>query len=394
MKVLQIEFKHLPLFKDGRFCVDFFAQDRVVGEDKPFQINGSIYSQKELALVGINATGKTTGLRLINLALSVLLGNRGLSSIGLLSAGIIRDGVIMKITFFHEDKYYQLESTLGWNLSPDPTVAGHFYFKEEILRAKHKSLVKTKKELLDFSEAQYIIEQRSKQNQDVKSVLRDDDSILLKVIKGNAGTIINTIEDSNFNMINTVGQTPSEILQVFDDNLAILSALPNAVNHKVEYHIQFKNSKETFNMDSPRFMNFFFSSGTIKGQNLINNSIAVLKTGGYLLVDELENHFNKELVRVIMDLFREERTNPRGACLIFSTHYAEILDFLDRKDNIYILRKEAGLINIAKFSDEYNRNDVKKSELFISNYLKGTAPSYENIEKMRELVCREVCRKN
>ena len=110
------------------------------------------------------------------------------------------------------------------------------------------------------------------------------------------------------------------------------------------------------------------------------------------MVDELEAHLNKELVRVVLGLFTSQKTNPYGACIIFSTHYAEILDFsvLNRKDNIYITRKKNYLLTARKFSDEFKRNDFKKSEIILSNLLTGTAPKYDAIERLREYVCNQI----
>lgn len=121
----------------------------------------------------------------------------------------------------------------------------------------------------------------------------------------------------------------------------------------------------------------------------------VLAGGGYLLVDELENHLNKEILHVLTDIFKEPTMNPKGACLIFSTHYAEILDFIDRKDSVYVARKsletptKLELFNYsedAKHPTRKARNDIKKSEIILSNYLGGTAPMYEDIKAFKEIL--------
>ena len=65
--------------------------------------------------------------------------------------------------------------------------------------------------------------------------------------------------------------------------------------------------------------------------------------GGYLLIDEIENHFNKEIVSTIIRLFLDSRLNKFGAVLIYSTHYPEILDIYDKNDSIYITNNANGL---------------------------------------------------
>ena len=95
-------------------------------------------------------------------------------------------------------------------------------------------------------------------------------------------------------------------------------------------------------------------------------------------------------MRTILNIFKSTLTNPYGACLIFSIHYAELLDVesLNRKDNIYITRKSNHLLSVSKFSDEISRNDYKKSEIFLSNALGGTAPKNKAIQRLRDYICK------
>jgi hypothetical protein len=45
--------------------------------------------------------------------------------------------------------------------------------------------------------------------------------------------------------------------------------------------------------------------------------------------------FNKEIVSTLIRFFMDSEINTTGAVLIFSTHYVELLDILERNDNIY-----------------------------------------------------------
>ena len=51
----------------------------------------------------------------------------------------------------------------------------------------------------------------------------------------------------------------------------------------------------------------------------------VLKDGGYLIVDEVEDHFNKEIVNTLIRFFMDRKINKNGGMLIFSTHYPVLL---------------------------------------------------------------------
>ncbi len=116
-----------------------------------------------------------------------------------------------------------------------------------------------------------------------------------------------------------------------------------------------------------------------------------LRNGGYLIIDELENHLNKELVRMIINIFNNKDINKKGACLFFTTHYAEILDTFDRKDNIYVLTRDGdNFTKINRYSNMVKRNELKKSDVILSNYIKGTAPKALSIRALEEYICKNI----
>ena len=108
----------------------------------------------------------------------------------------------------------------------------------------------------------------------------------------------------------------------------------------------------------------------------------VLQSGGYLLVDEIENHFNKEIVTTIIRFFMDSRLNKNGGTLIFTTHYSELLDEYDRNDGIHIVRNRNG-ITVENLSSILKRNDIKKSDAYQSGFLQGTTPMYESYVKLK-----------
>lgn len=113
---------------------------------------------------------------------------------------------------------------------------------------------------------------------------------------------------------------------------------------------------------------------------VVQRAVLMLKVGGYLLLDEIENHLNRQLVNVILDLFCSPETNPKGATLVFTTHYPEVLDHIHRKDNVYFLAKgKDSRSRAVKYSTRVKRIENKKSEVFASNFIGGTAPSYSNV---------------
>lgn len=99
-------------------------------------------------------------------------------------------------------------------------------------------------------------------------------------------------------------------------------------------------------------LNNYLSSGTVKGMITFTLAQEVLQSGGYIVVDEVENHFNKEIVTTLMRFFMDSKLNKNGGTLIFSTHYPELLDEYDRNDSIFITRNCNG----------YGRESVEYTE--------------------------------
>ena len=140
---------------------------------------------------------------------------------------------------------------------------------------------------------------------------------------------------------------------------------------------------------NPAELNFYLSSGTVKGVRVFSDASRVLKNGGYLIVDEIENHFNRELVSSLLRLFMNKKTNPRGAVIIFSTHYPELLDELDRNDAVFITKSDHGL-TVDNLNSLLKRNDMKKSEVYQSNFLGGTAPKYTSLVALQKSIVKSL----
>ena len=387
IKILRIRYENIPLFHKGCFEFNFMAEDRVSDPTQVFQLRKNLYTQKLIALAGINASGKTSALKLIFLAIAVLLEQASLNAIPY-GKELLQDKTKIILNFCHKDMCYELYSVIG-RRPPSPTINTELYFQEELLFSKSLVSIKSKKEALYFSDIKPILH-RSKLPKDTLAFFRDDDSIAMKIARNQSASLCSLIDSANINVLRFKETSAVEILHVFDSNLDELTVSES--DGAITYAIKFKNNSRPLNITDTWELNKLLSSGTIKGQNLMFLMTHVLQTGGYLIVDELENHMNKELVRMITDIFKNERINKHGACLIFSTHYAEILDFMDRKDNIYITRRNQTdtSIELLNYASEVKRNDVKKSDVILSNYIEGTAPSYESIQALEDYLCSKM----
>ena len=385
MKILRIRYENIPLFHDGCFEFSFLAEDRVSDPAQVFQIRKNLYTQKLTALVGINASGKTSALKLIYLAMSIVLERGSLNTL-VYDKSLLQDETKITIDFCHGDSCYELHSIIG-KRAPSRSTGTELYFKEEQLFKKPLASIKSKKDALYFNQTRLAL-QRSQLPKDALGFLKFDVSIVISIMTDRQLPAIRSlIAFINNNALMLYGQFASEVLHAFDSNLEMLSS--SMIDNNISYTIKFKSDPRTFHVTSEWVLNNLISSGTIKGQNIMMLIEDVLQTGGYLIVDELENHMNKELVHMITNIFKNEHINKYGACLIFSTHYAEILDFMDRKDNIYITRRNQtdASIELLNYASEVKRNDVKKSDVILSNYIEGTAPSYESIQALEDYLC-------
>ena len=132
---------------------------------------------------------------------------------------------------------------------------------------------------------------------------------------------------------------------------------------KVDIRLKFYGKDEII-INSPRILENYLSSGTIKGLGVFMSAAFSFIEGGYLIIDEIENHFNREIVATLIRFFMDE---------------------FDRNDSIYIVRNKEG-IGVENLSNILKRNDIKKSEVYDSGYLGGTVPAYEAYMALKKVL--------
>lgn len=330
MDVLRIKFDNVGIFKDG-LILDFTSKDRVPDKTKVNHITGYIYTQKLIALVGINASGKSTALKLVKFAMDMLLGHKNLDQTTL-PTGILKNNTIISIDFFYDDKFYRIESEIKEfeNLISDE-FKSFCYVKEKIYQKK-KSSVKSRSDLFKYGENDVIHTREEFEKQEF-SMLKPQDSIVLIITKKVSKYYTDMIKETNMNYYSVKGKANIDCINLFDNSIASLDFKDDNLE------ICFKDDENSYECNKKQLGHDILSSGTIKGGNLIHKVNLALKKGGYLLIDEIEIHMHKELVLTIIDFFNDVDINRNGGTLIFTTHYAEILDSIERKDNIYILTR-------------------------------------------------------
>lgn len=382
MKLLKIVASGLPLFKD-KCEIDFFALQRVTSDnaDKMSSLFSTssqrFYQNNVMSFIGINASGKTSILKLISFVCG-MLSNQSINNI---SYNEVLDGIDSngKVSF---DIYFYAENK---TVNVLHTVVGkkgnRFIILDEFLKSKPSSKVKNKNAIFEFEDCEALL---TRDNDEV--FLLDDVSIMVAFNKTTKDTLVVTdmLQYTNINQLSISEDCPPELIAFFDPSVEYLHVKKQSKD--TDIRLKFFG-KEEIALNQLSELNRYLSSGTIKGINTFLNATKVFENGGYLIVDELENHFNREIVSTLIRFYMDKRVNPKGAVLIFSTHYAELLDEFERNDNIYIVRNRDG-ITAENLSFILKRNDIKKSEAYQSGFLEGTVPMYDAYMALKNsLIC-------
>ena len=82
------------------------------------------------------------------------------------------------------------------------------------------------------------------------------------------------------------------------------------------------------------------SNGTKSAFSLLSFLLPALNTGGLAVVDEFESDLHPHMLDAILGLFASEKTNPRDAQLVFTSHALEILNLLDKRQVMLVEKNE------------------------------------------------------
>ena len=111
------------------------------------------------------------------------------------------------------------------------------------------------------------------------------------------------------------------------------------------------------------------SEGTIKYFSLAYPIIDALDNGKRVVIDELDSRLHPLLVKRIIALFNDARTNPKGAQLLFTAHDTYLLSAgLFRRDQVWFTQKDnfgaTELYSLAEYK-------VRSTSPFERDYLLG-----------------------
>lgn len=369
---LAMKFVAHPLLAPNTFF-SLLADQRVLTDqsDSLTQLIGRNWVNQITTLVGKNATGKTTIMKLIMGTLSLLLQNKSISQTKLTEVLMGDDPIKIETYFYGEDRrLYQDALTIALQ-------AGEWAITDEVIAEKTVAETVTKKKLLDFDHAK-VIQNRAQLDETVASILAVDDSLFRSVIRLNqyqVPPILDTLFFTDYNtLIYNQEEVPAAILAYLDPTIEYLKIATTA-DDDYYYRLKFKGHQQEITDKNFMTISMYLSSGTAKGVTLYAQVLSALQTGGIIFIDELENHFNHAIARTFMEYFTNPKINLNHATLIFSTHYAEFLDEIDRNDQVYIARRPDKM-TLTRYSETDMRSDISKAEVFLADNLGGTSPSY------------------
>lgn len=153
-------------------------------------------------------------------------------------------------------------------------------------------------------------------------------------------------------------------------------------NRIVTTHKQYDDDGKEVNDVSFAF-NSNESEGTIKYFSLAYPIIDALDHGKRIIIDELDSKLHPLLVKSIVALFNDAKTNPKGAQLLFTAHDTFLLSAgLFRRDQVWFTQKNSfgatELFSLAEFK-------VRSTSPFEKDYLLGrygATPIIGDIEKI------------
>lgn len=372
MKILRVTAKNFRNCKDG-YTIDFVAKASKSDEDKLYELQEiapNLYTFNTIAFVGKNASGKSSAIDLLYSCYTIL------DSFHLWNQEYFDDNEEIEIFFYHDGNIYKYKTVLKRELNRNTAnfENEHIYIKKYYKTKADKIFDDDFEEMTGFND------------------LPKDTSLTYHIFKNSwdSGVYYQCDDLNRFNYsfsfdlmerYNISKEIFNYILTLLDKNIKELEKSESG-NYKLIY----KDSERTF---TPVELYHFLSSGTTKGISLYMAMAVSLCKGIDLMIDEIENHFNKTLVENMISLYKDPSINKHHATLIFSTHYNELLDLFGRQDNIWITKSD-GQVYLENMYEKYDlRPALKKSKQFYNNAF-DTAVNYDDLMNLKKALKRGI----
>lgn len=378
MKLLK--FKTQSGFKmlEKGFEVSFLTKTRVDKEknnDDLIELEEDFYYPLETVFIGKNSSGKSSTLHLINLILFLIIHGR-------VPSGVLIDQDVLELEFMFYDSgfIYNYVGTFRKN----PIVNSPFLIieNESLSKTTYKKSYKKDLSNMFFSKENTFTPNAGGDTSCLSNLNIHDASIsadLISTSDANLYAIIDSLKKiygpSIFNAL----------IHLFDDSIEYIDTT-KADSGAISFTFKRVNQKPL--LVDYSYLRSRLSSGTFRGVFIFATSLLAFKYGGHILIDEIEKSFNKNLVQNLLALFNDKTINEKGASLIYSTHYSELLDESDRCDNINVLHRINDTISVKNMHTSYDvRTDLSKSNQFDQNAFDNFM-NYDQLMELRRLLVK------
>lgn len=215
MKILRITAQGLPLFKDD-LDICFYSKQRVSDDDKDslYKMEGNYYLNLACAFIGINASGKTSALKVINLALNIV-NNEPINHVDSRYILLGTEKATITTYFYDNRKYICCLETV---ITAKKAKTENFIYSilSEKMWEKPLSSVNSKKYLTDFTGIEPI-----KIRKTDEEFLPDDISLIISHNKKTNDTVnvLSLLSYMNVNVLPFTEEIPLEVIAFLDPTI-------------------------------------------------------------------------------------------------------------------------------------------------------------------------------
>lgn len=215
MKILRITAQGLPLFKDD-LDICFYSKQRVSDDDKDslYKMEGNYYLNPACAFIGINASGKTSALKVINLALNIV-NNEPINHVDSRYILLGTEKATITTYFYDNRKYICCLETV---ITAKKAKTENFIYSilSEKMWEKPLSSVNSKKYLTDFTGIEPI-----KIRKTDEEFLPDDISLIISHNKKTNDTVnvLSLLSYMDVNVLPFTEEIPLEVIAFLDPTI-------------------------------------------------------------------------------------------------------------------------------------------------------------------------------
>ena len=199
-------------------------------------------------------------------------------------------------------------------------------------------------------------------------------------------------EDSNETLLQSIAV--NEVMEKAEFGTQKIRFRVNSDSDDIEIQSLYKLKDSNSNFLNIRLdSEMMESKGTLQLLKLVAPFVKTLKTGGTIVLDEMDSSMHFEIGVSLIHIFNNKTINKKGAQLIFNTHNPIYLDgTLLRHDQMVMVEKNpTSLISEIYSLDEYK---LRPEERILKNYLNGkygALPKMDLESAFRNILMEEDC---